>query len=96
MKRSPNSFEDYFEHLLKNVMLETIKRALRQLILNLLQRENTENSRELCIRGALEERAINGGGKKALVIASKLDATSTKLMKKNEIQIKVIITKLKW
>lgn len=44
MKRSPNYFEDYFEHLLKNLMLETIKRALRQLILNLLQRENTENS----------------------------------------------------
>lgn len=64
MKRSPNYFEDYFEHLLKNLMLETIKRALRQLILNLLQRENTENSRELCIRGVLEERAINGGKKR--------------------------------
>lgn len=36
------------------------------------------------------------GGKKALVIAGQLDATSTKLIKKTKIQIKVLITQLKW
>lgn len=45
IKHSPNYFEDYFEHLLKYLMLETIRGVIRQLILNLLQREHGELSR---------------------------------------------------
>lgn len=93
IKRSPNYFEDYFEHLHKYLTVETIQGALWQLILNLLQREHGELLRTLenCALDLTSVQKRTRNRKKTLVITQMLKCTKLMKGEKNKSKWKLLL-----